>query len=478
MKGNKFLISFIASMLVILLLASFVGYKEDERRKSIPETPTEEQTDEPETFVEPDPNLDYAIEVVNSKDMEINGNKHTFKLHAGALLSEDSKKYDVKVTMKLDDTIIAQDNLVYENVNEEVASNIEKDANNDLEITTMLGLDQKEYIVYKINNSAVENNTGIYKIFNEDKELLAKITTDTSSGLTLTYGNNINAYFDENSGSYKYYAFEKNRIRYLKTTITSNDACKKAAESDFKEYFITIRDNNIITSDSTTYHGINFEGSTFCGHDIFSINIVKRKDNSSNENKEIQEGKTKLYSETINVGNYEFGVDVYKNVVKKDNKYYTTVYYDLSNYNFIILKNITLFTDLEYFNDDFNIKKLDFLKVVKGDDDENYLIVEDYDSTSPTKVGLTIYGLDTKKKAGRIIMNYFNSYPDELSDYINDNKRYDIKEDKIVYVKSNEDNHYYNVTVSIENDTLSYDYEQLGEVNNDVNANTFKVIEE
>ena len=51
MKGNKLLIELITSMLVILILASFIGYKEDERRKNVPVIPTEETTEDEEELI-------------------------------------------------------------------------------------------------------------------------------------------------------------------------------------------------------------------------------------------------------------------------------------------------------------------------------------------------------------------------------------------------------------------------------------------
>ena len=104
------------------------------------------------------------------------------------------------------------------------------------------------------------------------------------------------------------------------------------------------------------------------------------------------------------------------------------------------------------------------------------MLIEDYDSTDDY-FGLTIYGLDTKVKAGKISFNYFNSYPDSISEYIVNNKRYYIEDGKIIYIKSN-NNFYYKVTVNPIDDKLVYDYEKLSEIDNEMYEKVFATKEE
>ena len=336
----------------------------------------------------------------------------------------------------------------------------------------MLGLDEKEYFVYRLNNSSNENSVDVYKIFNDEGTLLAKISADFYSHLNLTFGNNTNAYLnEEDKTTYNYFAFEREKIRYL--TLSDKKNCNNILESDFKEMFITIRNNNVILSESTRYHGKEFEGNDIC-EDKFTVNIIK-KDNEKNK-VELKEGKAKIKSTNITVGEHNFGIDLYRNVYKENGKLYVDIYYDLSNYNFIILKNLILYKGLETYDENMDISELDFIKVIKSFDGDSYLLIEDYDSTDDY-FGLTIYGLDTKVKAGKISFNYFNSYPDSISEYIVNNKRYYIEDGKIIYIKSNS-NFYYKVTVNPIDDKLVYDYEKLSEIDNEMYEKVFATKEE
>lgn len=476
MKGNKFLIELITSMLVILILASFIGYKEDERRKNVPVIPTEETTEDDEDDLS---NIvikeENDIDVINSKTVTINEKEHTFKIRIASNLLENKNEYETIVLLTYDDKPIDKALINYEIPSEEAKDNVISDiekSGDDIDIRIMLGLDEKEYFVYRLNNSSNENSIDVYKIFNDEGTLLAKISADFYSHLNLTFGNNTNAYLnEEDKTTYNYFAFEREKIRYL--TLSDKKNCNNILESDFKEMFITIRNNNVILSESTRYHGKEFEGNDIC-EDKFTVNIIK-KDNEKNK-VELKEGKAKIKSTNITVGEHNFGIDLYRNIYKENGKLYVDIYYDLSNYNFIILKNLILYKGLETYDENMDISELDFIKVIKSFDGESYLLIEDYDSTDDY-FGLTIYGLDTKVKAGKISFNCFNSYPDSISEYIVNNKRYYIEDGKIIYIKSNS-NFYYKVTVNPIDDKLVYDYEKLSEIDNEMYEKVFATKEE
>ena len=320
MKGNKLLIELITSMLVILILASFIGYKEDERRKNVPVIPTEETTEDEEDDLS---NIvikeENDIDVINSKTVTINEKEHTFKIRIASNLLENKNEYETIVLLTYDDKPIDKALINYEIPSEEakdsVISDIEK-SGDDIDIRIMLGLDEKEYFVYRLNNSSNENSIDVYKIFNDEGTLLAKISADFYSHLNLTFGNNTNAYLnEEDKTTYNYFAFEREKIRYL--TLSDKKNCNNILESDFKEMFITIRNNNVILSESTRYHGKEFEGNDIC-EDKFTVNIIK-KDNEKNK-VELKEGKAKIKSTNITVGEHNFGIDLYRNVYKENGK--------------------------------------------------------------------------------------------------------------------------------------------------------------
>ena len=304
-------------MLVILILASFIGYKEDERRKNIPviqtEEPIEDDEDDLSNIVIKEEN---DIDVINSKTVTINGKEHTFKIRIASNLLENKNEYETIVLLTYDDKPIDKALINYEIPSEEAKDNVISDiekSGDDIDIRIMLGLDEKEYFVYRLNNSSYENSIDVYKIFNDEGTLLAKISADFYSHLNLTFGNNTNAYLNEDKTTYNYFAFEREKIRYL--SLSDKNNCNNILESDFKEMFITIRNNNVILSESTRYHGKEFEGNDIC-EDKFTVNIIK-KDNEKNK-VELKEGKAKIKSTNITVGEHNFGIDLYRNVYKEN----------------------------------------------------------------------------------------------------------------------------------------------------------------
>ena len=119
MKGNKLLIELITSMLVILILASFIGYKEDERRKNVPVIPTEETTEDEEDDLS---NIvikeENDIDVINSKTVTINEKEHTFKIRIASNLLENKNEYETIVLLTYDDKPIDKALINYEIPNE------------------------------------------------------------------------------------------------------------------------------------------------------------------------------------------------------------------------------------------------------------------------------------------------------------------------------------------------------------------------
>lgn len=193
--------------------------------------------------------------ILNDKDVVITISYNT-KLEEEIVDGEKEERYAVIYQIYLNNYLVknASDKYYYDSGSEADAFAEEI---KEKEITTIRGLDNKEYLVINLHNPDVFSGDGgrdIY-IINEFARLLGKIKTNDNPIMHKLDGEGSSKYFDIEK--YLYYYIDKDRIYYL----DSDDKKNYDNKYNYTEYELTIKNNKINTSKNVILVGSDFEGA-------------------------------------------------------------------------------------------------------------------------------------------------------------------------------------------------------------------------